>query len=60
MTAITESRIRENVPCSLNIEHITTERTPTEVSAGDGLMYINHRLSFKPRSDQNMYAPRKP
>ena len=35
------------------------EHTPTEASAGGALLYINNRLSYKPRADLKMYAPAK-
>ena len=59
--AITESRIRENVSCPINIQlpNYSIEHTPTEASAGGALLYINNRLSYKPRADLKMYAPGK-
>ena len=59
--AITESCIRENVSCPINIQlsNYSTEHTPTEVSAGGAVLYINNRLSYKPRADLKMYAPGK-
>ena len=59
--AITESRIRENVSCPINIQlpNYSTEHTPTEVSAGGALQYIINSLSYKPRADPKMFAPGK-
>ena len=55
--AIIESRIKENVPCPINIQ--LAEHTPTEASAGDALLYINNRLSYKLKAGLKMYAPGK-
>ena len=59
--AITKSHIRENLLCTINIQllNYSIEHTPTEASAGGALLYINNRLSYKPRSNLKMYAPGK-
>ena len=59
--AITESCIRENVPCPINIQLLSysIEHTPTEASGGGALLYINNRLSYNPRADLKMFAPGK-
>ena len=48
--AITESYIRENVSCPINIQlpNYSMEHTPTKASAGGALQYVNNRLSCKP------------
>ena len=59
--AITESCHKENVPCPKNIQpsNYSVEHTPTEASVGDAFLYINNRLSHKPRADLKMYPPVK-
>ena len=56
----TESHIKENVPCPINIQlpYYSTEHTPTEASAG-GALHFNNRLSYKPRADLTVYTPDK-
>ena len=50
--AITKSCIKENVPCPVNIQlpNYSIEHTPTKASPGGALLYINNRLSYKPRA----------
>ena len=57
----TESHIKENVPCHMNTQlpNYSIEHTPTQVSVGGTLLYINSRLSCKPRADVKLYAPAK-
>ena len=45
--AITESRIRENVSCPINIQlpNYSIEHNPTEASTGGTFLYINNRSS---------------
>ena len=58
--AVTESHIKENVSCPINIQPLnySIEHTPpTKASVGGSLLYINNRLSYKPREDLKIYAP---
>ena len=55
--AITEARIMRNISVTQNIElsNYSFEHTPTESSAGGTLLYIANHLSYKTRSDLNIY-----
>ena len=55
--AITETRITNNIYVTQNIElsNYSFEHTPTESSAGGTLLYIANHLSYKTRSDLNIY-----
>ena len=55
--AITETRIRKNTSVTQNIElsNYSFEHTPTESSAGGTLLYIANHLSYKTRSNLNIY-----
>ena len=55
--AITETRIMKNTSVTQNIElsNYSFEHTPTESSAGGTLLYIANHLSYKTRSDLNIY-----
>ena len=55
--AITETRIPKNVSVNENIElsNYSFEHTPTESSAGGKLLYVANHLSYKTRSDLNIY-----
>ena len=55
--AISETRITKQVSLSnnLNLNKYSFEFTPTETSAGDILLYIANYLSYKCRSDLNIY-----
>ena len=55
--AITETRIPKQVSLSnnLNLNNYSFEFTPTETSAGGTLLYIANHLSYKCRSDLNIY-----
>ena len=57
---ITESRITKcNVPTSsIHIPGYNIEQTPTESSAGDTLIYISRKLSYKNRPDLPIYHPK--
>ena len=59
--AITESSIKENVPCPINIQlpSYSMVHAPTETLVGGALLYINSRLSYKPRADLKIYTPAK-
>ena len=50
--AITESCIRENVPCPINIQL-------SNYSIEDTHQSFNNALSHKPKADLKMYAPSK-
>ena len=58
---LTESRIKKNLVFLINIEleNYSTEHTPTEIAAEGALLYINKRLSYRPRNDMNIYMPGK-
>ena len=55
--AITETRITKNISVTQNIElsNYSFEHTPTESSAGGPILYIVNHLSYKTRSDLNIY-----
>ena len=55
--AITETRIPKNIYITQNIvlNNYSFEHTLTESSAGDTLLYIANRLSYKIRSDLKIY-----
>ena len=55
--AITETRITKNISVTQNIElsNYSFEHTLTESSAGGTLLYIANHLSYKTRSDLNIY-----
>ena len=59
--AITESSIKENVPCPINIQlpNYSMVHAPTETLVGGALLYINSRLSYKPRAHLKIYTPTK-
>ena len=54
---MTETRIMNNISVTQNIElsNYFFEHTPTESSAGGKLLYIANHLSYKTRSDLNIY-----
>ena len=56
---ISASRIsKHNLPTiSINIPGYNTEHTPTESKAGETLMYISEKNSYKIRNDLNIYNP---
>ena len=54
--AVTESHIKENLPCSINIQHKSYFVEQTKASARGALLYINNRLSFKARTDLQICA----
>ena len=55
--AITKTRITQNTSVTQNIElrNYSFEHTPTESSARGTLLYIASHLSYKTRSDLNIY-----
>ena len=55
--AISETKITKQVSLSnnLNLNNYSFEFTPTETSAGGTLLYIANHLSYKCRSDLNIY-----
>ena len=55
--AISETRITKQVSLSnnLNLNNYSFEFTPTETSTGGTLLYIVNHLSYKRRSDLNIY-----
>ena len=59
--ALTESRIKKNLVFLINIEleNYSAEHTPIEIAAEGALLYINKRLSYRPRNDMNIYMPGK-
>ena len=54
---ITETRIARNTSklCNISLKNYAVESTPIDSSAGGTLLYIVHRLSYKPRNDLNIY-----
>lgn len=58
---ITESRIRENMPCPINISlpNYSIEQTPTRGNAGGALLYIHKKHSYKLRCDLTMYKEKE-
>ena len=56
-TAITESRLIKCISptTNINLNDYVIEHTPTEPSAGGGLLYINKKYSYQPRNDLNIY-----
>ena len=59
--AVTESPIKENLVCLINIQlqNYSFEHTPTEATTGGTLLYISNRLSYKPRTDLKMFTSGK-
>ena len=59
--AITESRIKKDSSSTIHLQfnNYSTEHTPTELSAGVTLLYINKRLSYQLRNDLRNYDPGK-
>ena len=55
--AITESQITKNISVNQNIElsNYSFEHTPTESSSGGTLLYVANHLSYKGRSELNIY-----
>ena len=55
--AVSETRITKQVSLlnNLNLNHYSSEFTPTETSAGGTLLYIANHLSYKCRNDLNIY-----
>ena len=47
---VTESRIKENLSCPINIQllNYSIKQTAIEASTGGALLYINKRISYKP------------
>ena len=58
---LTESTIKKNSvsPINIELESCSTEHTPTKISTGGALLYINKRLSYHPRNYLNIYTPGK-
>ena len=44
---------------NIQLPNYFIEHTPTEDSTGGALMYINNKLSYKPKADPKMYASGK-
>ena len=55
--AIAEIRTTKNISVTQNIEssNYSFEHTPTESSAGCSLLYVADHLSYKTRSELNIY-----
>ena len=53
--AISETRITKSLSNNLNLNNYSFEFTPTETSSGGTLLYIANHLSYKCRSDLNIY-----
>ena len=58
---ISESRITKNnsLTTNINIPGYNFEHTPTESKAGDSLMYILDKISYKLRNDLNIYCSKQ-
>ena len=54
---ITETRIKNNIPPTINIdiEGYSIEQTPTEASCGGALLYIANKFQYKTRPDLLLY-----
>ena len=54
---VTGTRITRNISklCNISLKNYAVKSTPTESSKGGTLLYIAHHLSYKPRSDPNIY-----
>ena len=59
--AITETRIKKDSSSSINLQlnNLSMEHTPTELSAGGTLLNINKRLCYQLRNDLRLYDPGK-
>ena len=59
--AITDSHIKKDSSSSKNLQldSISIEHTPTEMSTGWTLLYISKILSYQLRSDLKIYHPGK-
>ena len=57
ITAVTETRTTKqtSLTTNINLRNYAPEFTPTESSAGGTLLYIASYLSYKPRTDLNIY-----
>ena len=57
--AITESRIKKDSssPINLQLNNYSIEHTPTELSAGETLLYLNKRLYSQLRNDSILNGP---
>ena len=58
---ISQSRITKNnsLTTNVNIPGCNFEHTPTESKAGDALMYILDKISYKLRNDLNIYCSKQ-
>ena len=59
--SLSESRITKNNSLTTNIDipGYNIEHTPTESKAGGCLLYISNKVSYKLRSDLNIYCPKQ-
>ena len=55
--AVSETRIskKTSLTSNINLNNYSFETTPTESTAGGTMLYVSNRLSYKPRTDLNMY-----
>ena len=55
--AVSETRIskKTSLTSNINLNNYSFEATPTESTAGGTMLYVSNRLSYKPRTDLNMY-----
>ena len=55
--AVSETRIskKTSLTSNINLNNYYFETTPTESTAGGTMLYVSNRLSYKPRTDLNMY-----
>ena len=55
--AVSETRIskKTSLTSNINLNNYYFETTPTESTAGGTMLYVSNRLSYKSRTDLNMY-----
>ena len=55
--AVSETRIskKTSLTSNINLNNYYFETTPTESTAGGTMVYVSSRLSYKSRTDLNMY-----
>ena len=55
--AVSEIRIskKTSLTSNINLNNYYFETTPTESTAGGTMLYVSNRLSYKSRTDLNMY-----
>ena len=56
---ISESRILKSQSQFVGLQNYVIEQTPIESTAGEALLYINKKLSYKTRPDLVIFKPKK-